>query len=162
MLTARPDADIAVAIVWIDMLDSDGARPAKRAARAFAGDERVMQFHDPNKRSGMAWTQEAFEGHAALAASSLPPDDPLAPMLRARGSEFPTWDCYMFYDTGVKWTDRVPTPKLFGRQVMAFEDGTSLLWMNDFYKPPRRLELEKAIAELVAGQLGAVPPRAPR
>ena len=143
------------------MLESDGARPAKRAARAFADDERVMQFHDPNQRSGRAWTQEAFEGHAERAAASLPADDPLVPILRARGNEFPTWDCYMFYDAGVTWSDRVPTPKLFGRQVLAFEDGTSLLWMNDFSKPPRRLELEKAIAELVTGQLGAVPPQAP-
>ena len=50
ILDAFPKADIAVGIVWVDILTSDDLKGARESAAMFT-DTRVRQFHDPNWRA---------------------------------------------------------------------------------------------------------------
>lgn len=83
VLEAYPDADLAVAIVWINMMESDDSAAVASISKIFT-DSRVQQFSDPNQAAGKA------------VAASL-------------GSEGEvSWDTYLFYGPGLKWDGTLP------------------------------------------------------
>lgn len=81
-----PDVDIAVSIVWIDMLPTDNAAAAEQIA-ATIRDQRVGHFHDPrsNRLAGKAFANG---------------------LVRTG----PAWDIYLFYEKGAQWADAPPRP----------------------------------------------------
>jgi hypothetical protein len=98
ILSSFPDADIAVSIVWIDMLETDNAAAARRAA-GMMRDARVMHFHDPNQHAGQA------------VAQSLMPE-----------SDHAAWDIYLFYAPNAVWNALPPTPVDWMHQLSDAKD----------------------------------------
>jgi hypothetical protein len=79
------DADISIAIVWINKLAADSRKAAEVSAGTF-NDPRVYQFYDPRQRSGRAVADSlGWQGRVA-------------------------WDIYLFYTAGHKWNEAPPVP----------------------------------------------------
>lgn len=92
VLEAYPDVDVAVAIVWINMMESDDATAVDNISKTFT-DKRVRQFFDPDQSVGKA------------VAASL-------------GSEGEvSWDTYLFYAPGLRWEDLPPAPTGYMHQL---------------------------------------------
>jgi hypothetical protein len=83
VLEAYPDAELAVAIVWINMMESDDAAAVAGISKVFT-DSRVQQFSDPNQAVGKA------------VAASLGSDGEVS------------WDTYLFYGPGLTWDGTLP------------------------------------------------------
>lgn len=79
----HPEIDIAVMIVWIDMLAEDNEETANSSAGIFQG-QPIQQFHDPNRLLGKT-IAESLGGDHAIA-----------------------WDVYLFYDKGSEWKEALP------------------------------------------------------
>lgn len=92
LVEKRPDIDIAIMIVWIDMLAGDNAETASISAKIFE-DSQARQFHDPNHLLGKA-IAESFGAENAIA-----------------------WDIYLFYDKGSEWTEDLPVPLDWAHQL---------------------------------------------
>lgn len=92
VLQAYPDADIAVAIVWISMMEGDDTAAVRNISTVF-DDKRVQQFFDPDQMVGKA-----------VAAS-----------LGAEGEV--SWDTYLFYAPGLKWDELPPAPTEYMHQL---------------------------------------------
>jgi len=91
VLESYPDADLWLAMIWVDMQAADSSRSVALAAQAFA-DARVQHFHDPSKRAGRAF-----------AVSLLPTGV--------------AWDVYLFYPPGARWEDYPPRPLAWSHQL---------------------------------------------
>ena len=88
MLSAFPDADISVAIVWIDILRSDNREEALKATERFIDDPRVKFFYDDQKRvTGLSFMKSVPE---------------------LNEGEILAWDIYMFYDADAEWVGEFP------------------------------------------------------
>ncbi|MFC1879949.1 hypothetical protein ACFL2S_00445 [Thermodesulfobacteriota bacterium] len=87
-----PDADINVAIVWINKLPTDSRKAAEKSAGTF-NDPRICQFYDPQQRSGKA------------VANSLGWLGKVA------------WDIYLFYTAGSQWHETPPAPANWVHQL---------------------------------------------
>jgi len=83
--------DVALAVIWIDMLSSDCEAAAQRA-RVLLDDPRVTQFHDAERRAGLAW----------------------AAVLGTRGV---AWDIYMLFGSGAPWDSPAPMPHEWFHQL---------------------------------------------
>jgi hypothetical protein len=80
-----PDADIRIAIVWINKLPADSRKAAEKTARTF-NDPRICQFYDPQQLSGRAVADSlGWQGRVA-------------------------WDIYLFYTAGSQWNETLPLP----------------------------------------------------
>lgn len=78
LIESFPAADVAAAIVFIDVLDGDGVCSAAAASRRVT-DPRVRVFHDPRRRAGRSLARTlGWQQHLA-------------------------WDCYLFYAAGARW-----------------------------------------------------------
>jgi len=87
-----PDADINVAIVWINKLPADSRKAAEKSAGTF-NDPRICQFYDPQQRSGQAVANSlGWLGRVA-------------------------WDIYLFYTTGSYWDETPPAPANWMHQL---------------------------------------------
>jgi hypothetical protein len=85
IIESFPDADISIAIVWINKLAADSRKAAEVSAGTF-NDPRVCQFYDPRQRSGRAVADSlGWQGRVA-------------------------WDIYLFYTVGHKWDEAPPVP----------------------------------------------------
>jgi len=91
VLESYPDADLWVAVVWVDMQPSDCSRSVALAARRFV-DDRVEHFHDPAKRAGRAFAVGLLPTGVA-------------------------WDVYLFYPPGSRWLDDPPSPLTWSHQL---------------------------------------------
>ena len=85
VIEAFPEADIRIAIVWINKLPADSRKAAEKSSGIFS-DPRLCQFYDPQLLSGRA------------VADSLGWQDRVA------------WDIYLFYTAGSRWTETPPAP----------------------------------------------------
>jgi hypothetical protein len=85
IIESFPDADISIALVWINKLPADSRKAAEKSAGTF-NDPRICQFYDPKQRSGRE------------VASSLGWQGRVA------------WDIYLFYTAGCKWNQTLPAP----------------------------------------------------
>ena len=85
IIESFPNADIRVAIVWINKLPADSRKAAEKSADTF-NDPRVCQFYDPKQRSGQAVANSlGWQGRVA-------------------------WDIYLFYTAGSIWNETPPAP----------------------------------------------------
>jgi len=80
-----------VAVVWIDMLPSDGEDAARRAQRLL-DDPRVTHFRDPDQHAGRAWA-------GVLGLPNV------------------AWDVYLLFDERVEWGDSAPVPREWFHQL---------------------------------------------
>ena len=87
MLQAFPDAEISVAVVWIDILRGDNREEALKATERFIDDPRVKFFYDYKRVTG-----ESF-------MKSVPELDE---------SQTLAWDIYMFYGADAEWAGELP------------------------------------------------------
>jgi hypothetical protein len=96
VVDAFPEADIAIAAVWQDVLRTDTAVTAQRAAATLLNDPRVTHFHDPRPALvvGRAFGERLLDG-----------EEPLA------------WDMYLFYEPTARWRRRVPRPDDWRHQL---------------------------------------------
>lgn len=96
VLSDFPSADLAVAVVWIQMPGFDDNLTTAGHAASTLGDPRVQHFYD------------AFPKHTAGKAFA---NGFIAPN---RG---PAWDIYFFYEEGKLWTDAPPVPIAWMHQL---------------------------------------------
>ncbi len=73
-----------MAVIWVDVLNSDDADAAQRATVLIA-DERVSWFHDPGQWAAREWAE-------TLGLKDL------------------AWDVYLLFDAEARWNDAAPTP----------------------------------------------------
>lgn len=92
IIESFPDADINVAIVWINKLPADSRKAAEKSAGTF-NDPRICQFYDPQQLSGQA------------VANSLGWQGRLA------------WDIYLFFTAGSQWDETPPAPANWMHQL---------------------------------------------
>ncbi len=92
LIEEHPQVDIAIIIVWIDMLAGDTEDAANSSAKIFR-DRQVLQFHDPNQHLGKM-IAESFGLSNAIA-----------------------WDAYLFYDKGSEWKEHLSTPLDWAHQL---------------------------------------------
>jgi len=85
IIKSFPDADISIAIVWINKLANDSRRAAEKSAGTF-NDPRICQFYDPQQLSGQA-VAHSLGWHGRVA-----------------------WDIYLFYTPGSRWNETPPAP----------------------------------------------------
>ena len=85
IIESFPNADIRVAVIWINKLPADSRKAAEKSADTF-NDPRICQFYDPKQRSGQAVANSlGWQGRVA-------------------------WDIYLFYTAGSKWNETPPAP----------------------------------------------------
>lgn len=94
------EKDIAVVIVWTNMLQSDGENTAFRAASLFKN-KNIVQFFDEENKFG------------DVAAKSINPSGEQA------------WDIYMFFDKEIKWNKTLPRPFEYTHQL-----GPTRTWVD--------------------------------
>ena len=92
VIESFPDANISIAIVWINKLAADSRKAAEVSAGTF-NDPRVSQFYDPRQRSGRA-VADSLGWHGRVA-----------------------WDIYLFYNAGNKWNETPPAPEYWMHQL---------------------------------------------
>ena len=109
--------------------------------------------HDPDRSAGWAYTNDVFPDMSEKMQAALPADH----VLRTEGGppgKGAAWDIYMLYKPGIEWTDVVPQPTSW---VMQTIPGYTLIWKNDFGKPPFRSELVDEIRVLMQEALSGEP-----
>jgi hypothetical protein len=150
---------LEVTIVWSPMMDADDEGAAREAATIFAGSH-VVHFYDPERRVGSAFRRDVFPKAYEQALATLPSDHWLHDALVEKGPAYgdrPEWDIYMFFDAGAKWIDAPPRPAHFVRhmgRIIETDDGRlSLMWIDDYGKPP----VEGVLAEEIGRLEGRVP-----
>ena len=92
ILSALPEADILLSVVWTPMLPDDSRDAAVRASAMF-DDARMRQYYDPERLAGRA------------VAASLGGDDHVA------------WDIYLFYAPGRRWDAAQSQPVAWAHQL---------------------------------------------
>ncbi len=141
-----PDADVSVSIVWVAMLRNDDETTAG-VASAVLTDARVHQFYDPMRLVGGAYAEHVFPGWAEQTRSALPPPYRLFDRFRSCSDRtpdtHPLWDMVLFYDRGVEWSDQIPRPTRWIKQLAFYgsrngETSTSsgLFYRDDFSPRP--------------------------
>jgi hypothetical protein len=130
-------------IVWESMLPGDDEEAAWSAAEMFE-DSRVVQYWDPDRASGIAYSRDVFPGAWRELLDHLPDDSPIRSHIE-RGADAdparrPMWDFAAFYPAGTRWNGTPPSPDSFVRQLAMFktEDGSTgaFLVTDSFAKPP--------------------------
>jgi len=91
-----PNADISVAIIWIQMPGFDDTFTNASSMASAINDPRVRHFYDP------------YPSHLA--------GNEFARGLIAKGRG-PAWDVYMFYGKDVSWDEHPPPPVAFVHQL---------------------------------------------
>ena len=92
IIESFPDADINVAIVWINKLPADSRKAAEKSAGTF-NDPRICQFYDRQQRSGQAVANSlGWQGRVA-------------------------WDIYLFFTAGSQWDETPPAPANWMHQL---------------------------------------------
>jgi hypothetical protein len=137
-LVNNPAADsIALYIVWIPMVPGDSESTSRRSGAIFPA-KRVAQFFDPNHRVGEACVDDIFPDCLAQMIKTFPNDHPLYQQLVSiqadKSGKHPLWDAILCYPSGVEWTDRVPKPAFWSKQIDYSENGNSREFTGQFLK----------------------------
>jgi len=93
VLSAHPDADLRVLIVFSAILKTDDRESAAKLAREL-DDPRARFFWDADKAVGKALKARLGVGRAGFA-----------------------WDVYCFFDKDAEWTDELPEPARWAHQL---------------------------------------------
>jgi hypothetical protein len=107
VIQSFPNADISVAIVWIDMVEGDSEAMAHQSARIME-DPRVRHFHDPERRAGKAIAQ-SLGGRGKIA-----------------------WDIYLFFSKSSEWMKDPPAPIEWMHQLSADWADPTRLRVRDY------------------------------
>lgn len=168
VIEAHPDATLSVHIVWLPMVPGDSEEAARKTAAMFT-DARVRQYYDANRMTGLACTREAFPSCLKDALANMPHDHPMRKMLvewlETGSGDGPMWDAVLFYPKGVEWTERMPAPVTWSKQVGFFGadagDVTGTFFRNDCRKPPVdsdwHVQVRQAMAQLLADDVNKKP-----
>jgi len=97
IVQAFPQADVSLAVVWMDVLPLDEEATARKTAGILAEDPRIRHFHDPDKLVGKA----------------------VAKSLGWRGFAY---DIYLFYPKGATWSGGLPAPSQYAHRLGAHGD----------------------------------------
>jgi hypothetical protein len=94
LIEEKPQLEVEIFIVWIDILEGDGPQAVHQAAGAFSKDPRVRHYHDPRRELGRSVAKGlgAVEGETA-------------------------WDVYLFYAAGQAWGEQLPRPMVWVHQL---------------------------------------------
>lgn len=105
------------------MIPSDSASGAREQAGLFT-DPRIQNFYDGRRALGRAYVSEVFADCADQALAALPPDHEMRDQLESWKKYQPRqralWDAFLGYAAGVSWSDRVPAPAHWTKQVDFF------------------------------------------
>lgn len=128
IIEGTSNTNLAVYLVWMPMVPSDGNANALDIARRL-GDARTKQFYDPQRHVGIQLERDHFERFAKELLSTLPYDHALRQRIGERlkrpAEERPLWDAVLLYQPGVEWGAISPKPVWAGRQVEFFSDSES-------------------------------------
>ena len=114
-----------LAIVWLPMLATDNAAAACSSATMFH-DRRVMQFWDPGRLTGFAWSADIQAAQAQARLDSMPSDHESRPFVEhwiKDPSVHSFWDIAYFYPSTSQWQQRIPAPARWTKQVGFWGDG---------------------------------------
>jgi hypothetical protein len=127
IVETSPRRDVSVIVVWLPMIGTDNALAARRSSAMFT-DKRVRQFYDPNRIVGVTFARDVLSTCAREALRATPKDHPLYARLEEWAAEpavrHPLWDAVLYYDSRSEWTDCVPRPTRWSKQV-AFQGGAN-------------------------------------
>ncbi len=161
IVEAFPDTKLGVYVVWVPMIPTDSEAAARNAATMFR-DARVHQYYDPSRLAGTAYSKDLKPDQFRELLGSLANDDPLKQRIDewfARSPvERPIWDAVYFFAEGAKWTDTLPAPSSWVKQIAYFgnpagEEPSGLFFRHDATQPPSEsdwhVEIRAAITKLV-------------
>lgn len=119
VLAAHADADLALIVVWVDVLAGDGGAGAEEARTLFE-DPRVLQFHDGERVIGRAFAP--LVGMPPLAKIAERAKSDLASFERVYSRGFVhgpacAFDCVFFFDAEARWGDGPPVPLAWASQL---------------------------------------------
>lgn len=161
IVEAFPAAKLGIYVVWVPMIPTDSEAAARRAATMYK-DARIHQYYDPDRLTGIAYSKDLKPDQFRDLVGSLPEDDPLKKHIKewfARPpEERPVWDVVYFFGEGVKWTEALPAPSSWTKQIAFFgdpagEEPSGLFFWHDAKQPPSEsdwhAEVRRAITKLV-------------
>ncbi len=126
IVKAGRSANVRVYFVWLPMLPGDNENEACSIARSF-GSSRARHFYDPQRRAGIAFVEDHFQGYMREALATLPKGHPLRERLSRRAkvpaSESPLWDAVMFFAPGADWNSKSPRPDWWTKQIGFYGEG---------------------------------------
>lgn len=149
-----PPSEVSVHVVWMPMVPGDDEPAARATGKMFAG-LGVRQYYDGQRVVGLGYRRDVFTNCLDDAISVMPEDHPLYEQLSewattTRG-EGPLWDAVLFYPPGVEWTDRIPAPRFWSKQVGFFGedagDVTGVFFRNDCKAPPVDSDWHREVRE---------------
>jgi hypothetical protein len=114
---AFPNAPISIAIVWVDILPSDGEKAARKLGRNLSQDPRIRQFRDPQQRVA----------HAVPAS------------LRWTGRAY---DIYLFYPKRSEWRGGMPPPAAYVHQMGSHSQDGHFFTGDDLVRELRKVTAE--------------------
>lgn len=114
IVKAFPQADVSLAVVWLDVLPLDEEETARKTAGILADDPRIRHFHDPEKLVGKA------------AAKSL-------------GWKGYAYDIYLFYPKGTTWSGGLPAPSQYVHQLSVHGDDEHFQFGDDLTRSLREM-----------------------
>ena len=162
IVEAYPSDAVSVHVVWMPMVPGDSLRAARKTGRMFASSD-VHQYYDEERAVGLACHRDAFSGCLTDAARATPKDHPLYETLvdwaeGGRG-EGPLWDAVLFYPPGVEWSEVVPAPRLWAKQVAFLGpdagEVTATFFRNDCDQPPVDSDWHREVRQAMATLLDA-------
>ena len=109
--------DARIAIIWLPMVPGDDRAAAVEAAAAFPAD-RTAQFWDGSRLIGRTWSANFVVRHMEELRQAVSRIPDLAQCVDAWSSAPPpAWDCAFFYRAGSTWTEPLPPPDAWTKQL---------------------------------------------
>jgi hypothetical protein len=158
IVEAYPSANLSVLLVWIPMIPTDSEQAARREA-GLLSDPRVHHFFDAGKTTGKSYAWDVFGDCIAKALTVLPHDHELRPHLekwrKGPARKRVVWDAFFSYPAGVEWTDDIPPPSFWTKQVGFFPETqpgepTGTFWANDCAAMPFDSDWFKEVRTIAA------------
>jgi hypothetical protein len=162
IVEAHPKANFVVYVVWMPMIPTDSEAAARKSGGMYQ-DRRLRQYYDPQRLVGIAFSRDLKLDQFQELLDSLSDEDPLEQRIREWFSmppeERPVWDAMYFFPAGVRWTEALPEPATWTKQLGFFGDQpgdepSGLFFRHDSKQPPSEsdwfVEVRQAIAKLIA------------
>jgi hypothetical protein len=139
-----PKETLAVYVVWLPMIQSDNEVAARNSSTMYT-DPRLRQYYDPDRMTGIAFSKEVKPEQFNQLLASMAADHPL----KQRMTEWfsmppenrPAWDIVYLFPPGVRWTESLPTPSFWTKQMGFFGDQpgdapSGVFFRHDSREPP--------------------------
>jgi len=162
-----PQEQVSVHVVWMPMVTGDSERAARSTGTVYPHD-RVHQYYDGEHLVGLVYRREVFAHCLREILAVMPSDHPmhadLSEYAASSGNEGegPLWDAVLFYPPGVEWTQCVPEPAAWSKQVGFFGDDagdvTGVFFRNDCKQLPVDSDWHNQVREAMAAVMGTTEP----